>query len=428
MSKYVIWGCGINGLNIFDMLSQGEVAYFVDANIEKFRADNGLGIDIISPDEYFERKDEYTLILSMVKYQELEKFLVKKGISNYLIFAKEKVEWQIISWVYDGRLEKAFELDKAEKIWITSGSIFSDVLYNTLLSRGYAAIYDPVDSGSVSEKDVVFDINGTLSISGCRIITGDMVNDLINNGYKKDIARFKNRHKGEICIIMGTGPSLRVSDLDRINKAGIPTIACNRIYKVFPETEWRPTYYVHIDGYGLRLFEQSRDHFSVLDGLECFMGTSYAKIHEGWLSKKINRLKTIQGYFPGESRFSDDCSKGVYSGGGVIFCCIQLAKYMGFEAVYLIGCDSNNDTVSNITHFYKDDEGDELMYTPMKSWEAMKLDYTFERYRYAREAFEKDGKSIYNATRGGKLEVFERVSLDALLEKYNVQKDIKCME
>ena len=40
--------------------------------------------------------------------------------------------------------------------------------------------------------------------------------------------------------------------------------------------------------------------------------------------------------------------------------------------------------------------------------------YTFSAYEVAKENAEKKGIKIYNATRGGKLEVFERVDFDSL--------------
>lgn len=58
------------------------------------------------------------------------------------------------------------------------------------------------------------------------------------------LRQYKDKHKNDICFILGNGPSLQVDDLERLQRAGIVTFATNRIYNIFPNTSWRPTYYV----------------------------------------------------------------------------------------------------------------------------------------------------------------------------------------
>ena len=54
------------------------------------------------------------------------------------------------------------------------------------------------------------------------------------------------------------------------------------------------------------------------------------------------------------------------------------------------------------------------------------LEKATEGYRIARKYIERHGGHLYNATRGGKLEVLERVDLDELLEESqeNLRKDM----
>ena len=75
------------------------------------------------------------------------------------------------------------------------------------------------------------------------------------------IKKFKNIHKGETCFIIGHGPSMRFSDLDRINELKVKSFACNKIFLGFNETKWKPDYFfvsdskilkdIHIDEVGL---------------------------------------------------------------------------------------------------------------------------------------------------------------------------------
>jgi len=104
---------------------------------------------------------------------------------------------------------------------------------------------------------------------------------------------------------------------------------------------------------------------------------------------------------------------------------MQLAYYLGFSEVYLIGMDfsyqiretdkkaagttliSNDDDVN---HFHPDYFG------KGKKWHDPKLENVAKNYILAKKMFEKDGRKIYNATIGGELEIFERKDFYSLLE------------
>jgi len=84
--------------------------------------------------------------------------------------------------------------------------------------------------------------------------------------------------------------------------------------------------------------------------------------------------------------------------------CVQMAYYMGFQTVYLLGCDCD---YSGQTHY----TGSPKKYID-SFWEKKKKPEVFLHYELCRKAFESDGRKIYNSTVGGKLEVFERVPLE----------------
>jgi hypothetical protein len=121
--------------------------------------------------------------------------------------------------------------------------------------------------------------------------------------------------------------------------------------------------------------------------------------------------------------FSMDIAKyGYGTGFSVTYTTMQLAYYMGFKEVYLIGKDHSYNTAekpgntikSNGTednHFIKG------YYKPGMTWVAP--DYQSEEYAYklARMAFENDGRIIKDATVGGKLEVFEKIDFYSLFKK-----------
>jgi hypothetical protein len=121
-------------------------------------------------------------------------------------------------------------------------------------------------------------------------------------------------------------------------------------------------------------------------------------------------------------RFSQDCADEVYCGQSVTILNLQLAYYLGFTTVYLIGMDFNytipdsalvdgnviESTEGDVNHFHPDYFG------KGKKWHDPKLHNVCKSYRLAKLMYELDGRSIFNATPGGKLEIFDRVDFDSL--------------
>ena len=122
---------------------------------------------------------------------------------------------------------------------------------------------------------------------------------------------------------------------------------------------------------------------------------------------------------PRDFLFSDDAAKGLYNSSTGMYTAAQLAAYMGFTEIYLIGVDhhfrvsQNNqgqvvvdDTVKDyFTDKYNEDKAN--LYIP--NTEKSTLTYiAMENH------CDKRGIRVFNATRGGKLEVFQRVDFDTL--------------
>ena len=106
-------------------------------------------------------------------------------------------------------------------------------------------------------------------------------------------------------------------------------------------------------------------------------------------------------------RFSNNAYATVYMGYTVTYSIIQLAAYMGFKEIYLVGCDCNYH--GRKRNFI--DYGEQNIRDAVKTENGMTMSYLT-----AKRCASKYGIKIYNATRGGNLEVFERVNLDALFK------------
>lgn len=155
----------------------------------------------------------------------------------------------------------------------------------------------------------------------------------------RKIKRYKGIHEGEKCFIIGNGPSLKAIDLDRIN---IPSFSSNRIGIILDRANWVPYYYSTMD---LVMWEEnisevyainSRAKFFV--SLELDGNYKYIKRYKGdfiWLwSRNVLDEK-------GMPEFSVDLDEKVNRYGTVSYINIQLAVYMGFKEIYLLGLDNS---------------------------------------------------------------------------------------
>ncbi|MFC1866763.1 hypothetical protein ACFL0H_01305 [Thermodesulfobacteriota bacterium] len=100
----------------------------------------------------------------------------------------------------------------------------------------------------------------------------------------------------------------------------------------------------------------------------------------------------------------------------VPYCAIQLAVYMGINHIYLLGCDHDylTDMMGRArhAHFYRDEKGINDSCETISTEEAfLKYNAKWKHYRLMREYLEPRGCYIYNATEGGLLDVFPRVTL-----------------
>ena len=90
----------------------------------------------------------------------------------------------------------------------------------------------------------------------------------------------------------------------------------------------------------------------------------------------------------------------------VVYACLQWAVYLGFKEIYLLGCDFN---------FSKNfDSPDDHFYQKVEQHYTFNYKIVEKSYENAQTYAHTHGIMIYNATRGGKLEVFPRVDFDKL--------------
>ena len=115
-----------------------------------------------------------------------------------------------------------------------------------------------------------------------------------------------------------------------------------------------------------------------------------------------------------------DLSQPLHDGYTVIITyCLPLAKWLGFKEIYLLGVDSNYgiSSPSDPKQYFYDSK---LHTSSTSKFESLDRIWApegpvFQNYEIVRRQFESDGVRIMNLTPGGRLDVFDRMSLDEVL-------------
>jgi len=185
--------------------------------------------------------------------------------------------------------------------------------------------------------------------------------------------------------------------------AGETTFACNSLIKLFDEIPFKPTYYFAQDNH---IILDNKEYIEKLDTVR-FVKAHYASRYH------IPGVTYYKMLFPKHPiGFSDNMANVVYSGQTVTYSMIQFAAYMGFKEIYLIGVDCNyskdNSVITADSYF------DKRLFNASRPYAAPEVDTNLLAFARAKEVCDKKGVNIYNATRGGKLEIFPRVDFDSL--------------
>lgn len=219
-----------------------------------------------------------------------------------------------------------------------------------------------------------------------------------------------NTHKGERCFIIANGPSLNKVDFNLLKDEF--TIGMNRIYLMKEQNGFMPSCLMCEDE--RRLIIPYHKELDELD-IPCFFPFYLRK----YFSKKPNQYFVTGSFNP---CFYNDATMPFGNGNTVTYSCIQLAYCLGFSEIYIIGKDHNFNVTGKAgtgvevkgddqNHFIKN------YFQKGQKWDIP--DFEVEEYAYsiAKKELEKNGVKIYNATIGGKLEVFERVDFYSLFPK-----------
>jgi len=339
-------------------------------------------------------------------------------------------------------------------VYIAGGGQYGEIVAKYLKIKGieYDGVYDKKEKDFLGKTTITYD---KIDLTGYYIVASldyeygiDIKKELFSRGVTPDniysidkleiiqdlfdvvynysdkfspsISKYKNIYKGETCFIVGNGPSLKIEDLDKL--IGKHTFAANRIYNMYLHTDWRPEFYFSQDS----LMTQNillKDIDKILDSDAIFTSVNSKMVN---FSEKYNKIRYMRLFFKedneGLPEFSSDCEKIIFLSDTVSYSMLQMAVYMGFKTIYLLGmdCSYSYEELEDGTIIHNEnvkDYGDiigEVLEDDQKGMSGAEVYQHIKGFKSAKKYADGNDIHIYNATRGGKLEVFERVDFDSL--------------
>lgn len=217
----------------------------------------------------------------------------------------------------------------------------------------------------------------------------------------------KDNFKNKPLVIVGNGPSLNNTPLDQIK---YPCIGMNKIDLIFKKSNWRPWCIIVVNGLVIR---QNKNFFNSTN-IPLFIPTKgkYLGIKK---RKNVNYIHETR-----KKEFKKNVANGFGAGYTVTYSAMQLAYYLGANPVYLIGVDHSfkHDGKANDIQTYEGQDVNHFdpNYFKNQLWGIPDLDSSEKAYKLADECFKADGRSIYDATIGGKLDIFKKVDIQEILK------------
>ncbi len=242
---------------------------------------------------------------------------------------------------------------------------------------------------------------------------------LFLNNNSRRLMNMKDCHKGERCFLIGNGPSLSPDDLHMLKDEY--TFGTNMVYKIFDQTDWRPSFHCVSDSiYATKLRDELYNNVkSPLFTIE----KTYHKMTKRTLDTTYVHTIASERYKVRGNIFAYCMVKAT-----VLSLAAEFAFHMGFSEIYLLGVDCTNPHAAG-GHFTDNYTTKEIAQTDISRIKTRMnkenvtteqigehiIDRSLVVYRLLKKYADKHGIKIYNATRGGNLEVFPRVKLEDVL-------------
>src|SRR5437870_11367880 len=238
---------------------------------------------------------------------------------------------------------------------------------------------------------------------------------------------FRDKHKGQRCFVIATGPSLNTQDISPLGNE--ITFAMSGFWQHPVIEQWQPTYYCICDPVYFDGSEPMKKFFASMTA-RSKQSTFFAPLFARPVLKEQRLLppdKTYMVAFHGDLNGAEikdlDFAKFIASAMSVSQFCLMAAIYMGCSPIYLLGFD--HDWLSHrgtYRHFYEGLGG-------LEEHPKVRPELTDHSYKVVMECAlviwrgyesllalaRRKGIRILDATSGGFLDVFEPADYEQLV-------------
>lgn len=221
------------------------------------------------------------------------------------------------------------------------------------------------------------------------------------------LSRFRDLHHGERAVLVCNGPSLNTMDLSALRHETV--IGLNKIHLGLDRFGFYPRYLVAVNA---RVVEQARADLAAMSAIK-FIGSRAAQfLPEDAFTHHVTALDP-------PVTFSRDLTQGFREGGTVTHAALQVAFWMGFAEVVIIGMDHrfSYEGAPHEARFMAGPDPNHFSpdYFAGQTWDNPDLARSEASYAEARRVFEAFGRRILDATENGACTVFEKADLRQVL-------------
>lgn len=256
------------------------------------------------------------------------------------------------------------------------------------------------------------------------------------------LGAFKGRYIRKRCYILATGPSIEKQDLTILRGQHCIAVSMFHLHRDIKLLKpiWHvlaPTHAPFKYELPEKFFSSAFSAYSDLDDINFLLGSvTYEYSYHNYLTKEPNKFLSRFNDFIhfvdfdncptlGEREFMNeevwDLEKRPFKPRTVIYTAIQLAYFLGFNEIVLVGCD--HDYLNDINrvenhHFYEESKGvSDKEHLGLFDRERWFFEYysRWRDFRLMRTFLMSKGVRVFNATEGGMLDVFERRNLESFV-------------
>ena len=225
--------------------------------------------------------------------------------------------------------------------------------------------------------------------------------------HARRLNRFRDCHRGDRMVLVCNGPSLNQTDFTDIRSE--ISMGLNKIHLGFKKFRFYPRYYTAINA---RVIEQSADEIRRLACIRFLRDLGNDNpLPESALTHFIHSRP--------EQQFHQNLSKGFFEGYTVTFTALQIAFFMGFSEVVIVGMDHRYAYEGLPNESQKLRGADPNHFDPSyfsdQTWDNPDLKNSERFYLMADASYKDAGRRIIDCTVNGACTVFEKRLLKEVL-------------